>query len=81
MFRNLFLSFFKCFKDKVKLNHHSREEVGIEELPQLASGGVDNAPTALIEVSPGHALVVLCLDMSSSPITVINSFRAFVMFA
>ena len=31
------------------MNHHSRE-VGIEDLPQLASGGVDDAPTALIEV-------------------------------
>ena len=35
--------------DKVKLNHHFRE-VGIEELPQLSSGGVDDALTALIEV-------------------------------
>ena len=34
---------------KFKLNHHSRE-VDIEELPQLASGGVEDAPTALIEV-------------------------------
>ena len=31
------------------MNHHSRE-VGIEELPQLASGGVDDATTAQIEV-------------------------------
>ena len=31
------------------MNHHSRE-VGTEELPQLASGGVDDSPTALIEV-------------------------------
>ena len=37
------------FKDNVKLNHHPRE-VGIEELPQLSSGGVDDALTALIEV-------------------------------
>ena len=32
------------------MNHHSRGEVGIEELPQLTSGGVDDAPTALIDV-------------------------------
>ena len=31
------------------MNHHSRE-VWIEELPQLASGGVDDAPTVRIEV-------------------------------
>ena len=37
------------FKDNVKLNHHPRE-VGIEELPQLSSGGVDDALTALMEV-------------------------------
>ena len=36
------------FKDKVKLNHHSR----LGELPQQSSGGVVDAftPTALIEV-------------------------------
>ena len=39
-------------KDKVKLNHNSRE-VDIEELLQLASGGVDDAHTPLIE---GEAL-------------------------
>ena len=39
-------------KDKVKLNHNSRE-VDLEELLQLASGGVDDAHTPLIE---GEAL-------------------------
>ena len=39
-------------KDKVKLNHNSREVV-IEELLQLASGDVDDAHTPLIE---GEAL-------------------------
>ena len=39
-------------KDKVKLNHNSRE-VDIEELLQLASGDVDDAHTPLIE---GEAL-------------------------
>ena len=40
------------WKDKVKLNHISREE-DIEEPLQLASGGVDDAHTPLIE---GEAL-------------------------
>ena len=36
-------------KEKL-MNQHSRK-VGIEELPQLASGGVGDDPTALIEGS------------------------------
>ena len=35
-------------KDKVKLNHNSRE-VGIEEPLQLASGGVNDTHTPLVE--------------------------------
>ena len=31
------------------MNHHPRD-VGTEELPQLSSGGVDDALTALMEV-------------------------------